>query len=71
MELAIARLVAEPIDAKPDVANAGNPDAASLVRRLIPPGPAPEARIIAELEETVAKLLLERLPVWRALSVID
>ncbi len=71
VELAIARLVAEPIDAKPDVANAGNPDAASLVRRLIPPGPAPEARIIAELEETVAKLLLERLPVWRALGVID
>lgn len=71
LELAIARLVAEPVDAKPDVANAGYPDAASLVSRLVPPGPAPEARIVAELEQRVAELLLERLPVWRALGVVN
>ncbi len=71
MELAIARLVAEPVAAKPDAANVGYPDAASLVGRLLPPGPAPSAEIIAELERTVAELLVNRLPVWRALGVID
>jgi len=49
---------------------AGEPDAAEIVRRLIPLGPGPGVEIVEELERKVGVLLGERLPVWRMLGVV-
>jgi SAM-dependent methyltransferase len=46
------------------------PDAAAFVRRLLPPGDGPAPEIVEALERSVARLLAERLPVWRALAII-
>lgn len=46
------------------------PDAADLVRRLLPPGPGPGPAIVAELQASVAQSFREKLPVWQALGIV-
>jgi SAM-dependent methyltransferase len=66
MELAIARLLAESeFDAPP----AGHADPATLVRRLLPAGPAPAPDILGHVEALVATIVREAWPVWRALGI--
>lgn len=70
LELAVVALVAEARSGAVDGALADALTAASLVRRLLPPGPGPGTDVIKELEAKVGELLRERLPVWRALEVV-
>ena len=69
-ELAIAQRVADARSGGADCGGPGEPAAADLVKRLMPPGPGPGADIVEELESKVGELLRERLPVWRSLGVI-
>lgn len=69
-ELAVVQRVAA---ARRDAAGAStpvDPDAADVVRRLLPPGPGPGAEIVEDLERRVGELLRERLPVWRAIGAV-
>ncbi|HSW03537.1 class I SAM-dependent methyltransferase [Aquabacterium sp.] len=63
--LAIARLMAQS-----GADRQGRQDAPALVRRLLPPGPPPSSDVMAELESTVARLLEECGPVWRAMHIV-
>lgn len=69
-QLAIARLVAELPPSAADISPAEDSVAAALVRQLLPPGEAPGAEVVRELEEKVQELLRDDLPVWRALDVV-
>lgn len=70
LELAVVKRMTEAQSGGVDAAPAGEPVAAAIVRRMMPPGPGPDAGIVEELERTVAEVLRERLPVWRALGVV-
>lgn len=68
-ELAVTKRVAELPADSPGGSSATGPDAADIVRRLLPPGPGPGAEILEDLERRAGELLRERSPVWRALGV--
>ena len=67
MELALAQLIADAT---------APADAATLARRLLPTGPSepsvpsPGREVMDELERCAARVLSEKLPVWRALGIV-
>jgi hypothetical protein len=69
-ELAVAKRVVEAKSGGAAGASSGVPEAADLVRRLLPPGPGPGADVVEDLERRVAELLRERLPVWMAQQIV-
>jgi SAM-dependent methyltransferase len=66
MELAVARAIAQT-----EIDDSGLDLLDQLVRRMLPAGPpTPPAEVIAELTRVVGEVLRDRLPIWRALSVL-
>lgn len=57
--------MAQAVDAGP-----GAIEAPALVRKLVAPRPLPPADVVDALESEVARMLGERLPVWRTLGIV-
>jgi SAM-dependent methyltransferase len=70
LELAVARAVSDAASDGASGATAGQPKAADIVDRILPPGPRPAAETVADLEQMVTAVLRVRLPVWRALAIV-
>src|SRR5215217_6613255 len=65
LELAVARHAADRIARGMVPLEAG-----SIAAALLPGARAPEPAVLAELEEAVARVLRERLPIWRSFHVV-